>query len=130
MANYEAPTGSSQKVSGMGERVGHIGDSASQLYSEATGAVKDLGDMIDLRGRMERNPLGTLALAVGVGYVLGGGLFTNLTGRIFGLGMRLAALPLIRGELAGMAESALDGFASSSRQSQTRSSNPMGSQGV
>ncbi|MGQ0504418.1 MAG: hypothetical protein ACT4TC_03795 [Myxococcaceae bacterium] len=93
---------------GVGERVEQIGDSAQQLWSDARGAVTDLSDSIDLKGRMERHPYATLAAAVGVGYLLGGGLFTPLTASIFRLGVRLAALPFVKDELLGMAETALD----------------------
>ena len=37
---------------------------------------------IDLRGRVERNPIGMVALAAGVGSVLGGGLFSPATGKL------------------------------------------------
>jgi hypothetical protein len=48
-----------------------------------------------------------MAAALGVGYVLGGGLFTSLTGRLLKMGLRLAALPMVREELMSMAEAAL-----------------------
>ncbi len=95
---------------GVGQRVEEISSSAQQLFSEARGAVTDLRDSLDIKGRMERNPYAMLAAAAGVGYVLGGGLFTPLTARIIRLGVRLAALPFVKDELVGMAESALDGF--------------------
>ena len=43
--------------------------------------------------------------AVGVGFVLGGGLFTRLTATIVGAGLRvglMAALPLLKEELAAV----------------------------
>ena len=43
--------------------------------------------------------------AVGVGFVLGGGLFTRLTATIVGAGLRIglmAALPLLKEELAAV----------------------------
>lgn len=39
---------------------------------------------------LEANPLRTALLAVGAGYVLGGGLFSALTGRVVGTSARLA----------------------------------------
>lgn len=95
---------------GFGQRVDHIGSDAQQLWSDARGAVTDLGQTLDLRGRVERNPYGMMAAAVGVGYLLGGGLFTPLTARILRLGVRLAALPLVKDELMGMAEAAFQGY--------------------
>ena len=89
------------------ERVGHISESAKELYEESRGAVEDLGEFLDLRGRTKKNPYAMVAAAVGVGYVLGGGLFTPTTSRLFRLGLRLAAIPMIKDELLNIAESAL-----------------------
>jgi hypothetical protein len=54
----------------------------------------------DRLGRQTReHPGRTVALAVGVGYVLGGGLFSRLTARIVGtgirIGLRTALLPFV-----------------------------------
>jgi hypothetical protein len=95
---------------GFGQRVDQIGSEAQQLWSNARSAVSDLGETLDLKGRVERNPYGMVAAALGVGYVLGGGLFTPLTGRILKLGVRLAMLPFVKDELLGMAETALRGY--------------------
>lgn len=43
-----------------------------------------------LRDRLERQPCATLAVAAGVGYVLGGGLPTALVRVLIGVGGRLA----------------------------------------
>ncbi len=93
----------------IGERVEHIGDSAQELWSQARGMVQDINQALDLPRRIEQHPYATLAVAAGVGYVLGGGLFTPLTGKLFRLGMRLAALPLVRNELLGLA-GAVEGY--------------------
>lgn len=103
----------------VGQRVEHLSDSAQQLYSEAKSAVSDLNDFVDLRGRVQRHPYAMLAAAAGVGYVLGGGLFTPLTGRIVRLGIRLAALPFVKEELVAMAEAAVDSLAARSGQGPT-----------
>ena len=58
-------------------------------------------DIIDIDGRVERNPYGMIAGAVGAGFVLGGGLFTRLTGQIAGAALRIgvmAALPRLEKE--------------------------------
>jgi hypothetical protein len=51
-----------------------------------------------------------VAAALGVGYVLGGGLFSGLTFRLVGLGVRLAAIPLVKHQLLDLAEAAVSGF--------------------
>ena len=95
---------------GLGQQFDNVGATAQQLVDEAKGAVQQLGDSLDLRGRVERHPYGMVLAAFGVGYVLGGGLFTPTTARVVRLGMKLAALPLVKDELLGMAEAAVDGF--------------------
>jgi hypothetical protein len=117
MATFQSqpgnPAQSDQKPNGhqqgFGQRVDHLNESAHQLIDEARSAVQDLTQSIDLRGRVERNPYGMVLAAVGVGYVLGGGLFTPFTGRLLRLGARLAMLPFVKDELLGMAEAAISG---------------------
>ena len=60
---------------------------------------------IDLRGRVERNPIGMVAIAAGLGYVLGGGLFSPATGKLVKIGLRVALLPLLKSQLANIAGS-------------------------
>ncbi|RKH44652.1 hypothetical protein [Corallococcus sicarius] len=117
MTSYSGTTGSNGSAehgddAGFGQRVDQLGSDAQQFIDNARSAVADLGQSLDLKGRVERNPYGTLAIAAGVGYVLGGGLFTPLTARILKLGVRLAALPFVKDELLGMAESAFQGYQS------------------
>jgi hypothetical protein len=94
----------------IGQRVQEIESSAQHLLDEAKGVMSDLRDTLDLRSRVERHPYGTLLAAAAVGYVLGGGLFTSLTGSLVRLGLRLAAVPLVKDELIGLAQSALNGL--------------------
>lgn len=96
-----------EKDGSVGQRVDQIGQSAQQFISEAKGAVSDLSETLDIKGRVERNPYLMIAAAAGVGYVLGGGLFTPMTARMVRLGIRLAALPFVKDELMGMAEAAV-----------------------
>ena len=115
-------------ASGFGQRVDRIGTEAQQLYTDARGAVSDLGATLDLKGRVERNPYGMMAAALGVGYVLGGGLFTPTTARLIRLGVRLAALPFVKDELMAMAENAVQGFQAGSS-AVSGSTNDMGTSG-
>jgi hypothetical protein len=57
----------------------------------------------DIRARLKRNPYGMLAGAVGIGFVLGGGLFTRLAVRVVGPGLRIAgmvAMPILQEQIA------------------------------
>jgi hypothetical protein len=115
MANYEntQSNGSQSNTDdggGFGHRVDQIGSDAAHLWGNARTAVTDLGQTLDIKGRVDRHPYGMVVAALGVGYVLGGGLFTPLTARILKLGVRLAALPFVKDELVGMAEAALNGY--------------------
>jgi hypothetical protein len=88
----------------LGKRVDQVSHTAEQAWSK----TKDAISSVDLKGRVKRNPYGSMAAAVGIGYVLGGGIFTPLTARIVGLGlrlgMRLALLPMLKQELFELAE--------------------------
>jgi hypothetical protein len=129
MSNYESMSGNGHEGAQgprVGERVDQLGSSAQQFFTDARGAVHDLGAGLDLKGRVQRNPYGMVAAAIGVGYVLGGGLFTPLTARMLRVGVCLAMLPFVKDELMGMAEAAMHGFAAASNQGGPGSS----SQGV
>jgi len=54
---------------------------------------------IDLRGRVQRNPIGMVAAAAGIGYLLGGGLFSPFTARLLRYGLRIAIIPLVKSQL-------------------------------
>jgi hypothetical protein len=72
------------------------------MSAEEKGLLALVRDSLDIQGRVERNPYGMVAGALGIGYVLGGGLFTRLTERIAGAALRtglMAVLPRIEKEL-------------------------------
>ncbi|MBX7117016.1 MAG: hypothetical protein K1X64_22035 [Myxococcaceae bacterium] len=75
-----------------------------------TGTEASWSEVLGVKERVEKNPYGMVAAAFGVGYVLGGGLFTPTTARVVGLGVKLASVPVIREALLGMAEAAVDGL--------------------
>jgi hypothetical protein len=93
---------------GLSDRLDQAGKAAGQTWSRARDTYTDLRETVDLQGRVNRHPYGTIAAALGIGYVLGGGLFTALTGRLVGLGLRvglrLAVLPMIKDEISELAE--------------------------
>lgn len=60
--------------------------------------------VFDMEGRLLRKPYATVAEAVGMGFVFGGGLFTRLGSRMLGTGLRLglmAVLPRVQEEIIG-----------------------------
>jgi hypothetical protein len=89
-----------------GER-GEVFEHASRMVDEArafgtavSGSIENLGRNLDLRGRVERHPIGMVLAAIGVGYVLGGGLFSATTSRLLRVGVRLALVPIIKNQLS------------------------------
>ena len=68
---------------------------------------KDFTPLADLKGQVSRHPYGTVAAAVGIGYALGGGIFTPLTSRLVRLGLRIgiraALLPILKAEISELA---------------------------
>ena len=68
-------------------------------------------DIIPIREHLERNPYAVVAGAFGIGFILGGGLFTRVTARIVNAALRVAvtaALPSLGGELLAAATRILD----------------------
>ncbi len=97
----------------IGQRVDRVSDSAQEAWTQTRGAFSDLTDAIDIKGRVKRRPYGSVAAALGLGYVIGGGIFTPLTSRIVRLGLRigvrLALVPLLKDQIAGLATVLADG---------------------
>jgi ElaB/YqjD/DUF883 family membrane-anchored ribosome-binding protein len=88
-------------------------DEAPRLASAVSEARQSFEVMLDdWREMVEERPWRALGIALGAGYVVGGGLLTSLTGRIlFGalrIGVRMAALPLVRDELMGLVQNATE----------------------
>jgi len=57
---------------------------------------------LDLGATIREHPFATVMVAAGVGYVLGGGLFTSTTRRLLGIGMRAVLLPAVSQQLEQM----------------------------
>lgn len=51
---------------------------ASQLREQATEMVQRAAEQLELERRLRENPMGTLAMAAGAGFLLGGGLWPVL----------------------------------------------------
>ena len=62
-----------------------------------------LRETFDIQGRLRRNPYGMVAGAGGIGFALGGGLFTRLMAGIVRTGLQIglmAALPVLEKQIA------------------------------
>ena len=58
-----------------------------------------LQSSLDLAGRVNRAPIASVLIAAGIGYVLGGGLFSPFTARLLRYGLRIAIIPLVKSQL-------------------------------
>jgi hypothetical protein len=62
-------------------------------------AGRALRETFDIQERLRHNPYAMVAGSVGVGFVLGGGLFTRVAAKILGTGLRIglmAAMPILQ----------------------------------
>src|SRR5690606_32068961 len=78
--------------------------SVAELASELGSTAAALYERLDLPRQMREHPYRTLAVAAGVGYVLGGGLFTPLTAALVRVGARAALLPVLQSSILAAAE--------------------------
>ncbi len=74
-----------------------LGELGRALSDGRQGIVEPMAEFIQER------PLAAVGIAFGVGYVLGGGLFSRTTGRVIGLGWRLGGMALARNLLGSLA---------------------------
>jgi hypothetical protein len=84
-----------------------------ELASDAAEALNSAVRESVLGPHVEAQPYAMVAGALGVGYVLGGGLFTPTTSRILSLGAKLLSVPMVQNQLLNLAEGALDAFIAS-----------------
>ena len=95
-AKEGAVAGSKQAERSVAELANDLGSTAAELY-----------ERLDLPRQMRDHPYRTLAMAAGIGYVIGGGLFTPLTPTLVRVGARAALVPM-RGTLGAMAADEVD----------------------
>lgn len=95
-----------------------LGEQLEELAHNANSALNGVADAVGLTEKVEQSPYGMVAAALGVGYVLGGGLFTPTTMRILRLGAKLAAIPAVRDRLLDVAEAAVDGLVARATEAQ------------
>jgi hypothetical protein len=109
---------------GFGARVRSLNRAARSFREQVRTTATDFGDALDVRKRVRRHPYAMVAAALGVGYVLGGGLFSRTTIRLLGVAGRVATLPLIRSELIGLAEAMISGAPESEEDSGSDAPSP------
>ena len=76
-----------------------VGDSLSELrraLGEQRAAVVEPTSRF-----IQERPLAAIGIAFGIGYVLGGGLFTGVTSRLLGLTWKVGGMALARSALGG-----------------------------
>jgi len=87
---------------------GSEGSRKQQTGASEVEGVPSPGDLVnqwrdDLFGQITRHPAQSLLVAVGAGYLAGGGLGTILTARLLAFGARLAlrvaVVPIVAGEI-------------------------------
>lgn len=76
------------------------------LASEIASAAKEIKMKAALGPAVQEHPFRAMMIAAGVGYVLGGGLFTPLTGTLVRVGARAMLLPMLRNQLSNLAAGA------------------------
>ncbi len=82
-------------------------DETQQLADDARHLYTTLREDNPLADYYERNPYAVLGAAAGVGYVLGGGLFSPFTRRILRVGLKAMALPVAASQLRELAQGAV-----------------------
>jgi hypothetical protein len=100
----------SKPLQAPGDAIAAIGAGLQTLARKES--IEGLRGRLDLPHRMKNNPYGTLAVALGAGYVLGGGLFSSTTRRLvrvgLKVGLRLGALALLKQQLSLISSDAGD----------------------
>lgn len=91
-------------------------EQAKEVALDANSALNGLSDAVGLTPKVEKNPYGMVAAALGIGYVIGGGLLTPTTARLFRLGLKLATVPPIRDRLLEVAETVVDSVVAQAQQ--------------
>jgi cation transporter-like permease len=94
------------------EHASRMVDEARAFGSSLSSQAQTFTESLDLRGRVQRNPIGMVLAAAGIGYVLGGGLFSSMTSRLLKVGIRLALVPVIKSQLGAMSDARTAGHPS------------------
>lgn len=81
-----------------------IGDEVSGMAEAVSGLAAGVKGRVNIGERMAAEPLKTLLIAAGVGYIAGGGLFTPATGAMLRVASRLWLLPVLKNQLIARQE--------------------------
>ncbi len=93
----------------------HVMHTVTELAKDANSAINGMSDAIGLTAQVEKAPYAMIGAALGVGYIVAGGLFTPTTSRLIRMGVKLVAIPQVRNRLLDVAESAIDGVLNGTR---------------
>lgn len=85
---------------------------ATELAKDANSAINGVADAVGLTEKVDKNPYAMVGAALGVGYVVGGGLLTPTTARLLKLGFKLASISPLRNQILDAAEQLVDGLVS------------------
>jgi hypothetical protein len=86
-----------------------LAETLTQAAKTANSAINGVSDAVGLTEKVDKAPYAMVAAALGLGYVVGGGLFTPTTARLLRMGMKLTSIPMVRDRLLDVAEAAIDG---------------------
>jgi hypothetical protein len=88
-----------------------VAEEAKAFTSAISETVTSFSESIDLRGRVQRAPIAMVGAALGIGYLLGGGLFSATTRRLLKAGIGVGLMPFVTRQLRAMAGTASTGAA-------------------
>ncbi|MFT3708385.1 MAG: hypothetical protein QM817_12095 [Archangium sp.] len=86
-----------------------LADTLQHAAKTANSAINGVSDAVGLTEKVEKAPYAMVGAALGLGYVVGGGLFTPTTARLVRMAMKLTSIPMVRDRLLDVAEAAIDG---------------------
>ena len=81
-----------------------ISDEVTGLAGAVSSLVETARSKIDVERRLREQPVKTMLIAAGVGYLAGGGFFTPFTGRLMRVGARLWLIPALKNQLVNRQE--------------------------
>ena len=96
---------SKESEEGVVDHASGMVDEARAFTSSISESVNSFSESLDLRGRVQRSPIAMVSAALGIGYVVGGGLFSPVTRRLLKAGVGMMLVPFVRRQLAAMSSS-------------------------